>query len=134
VNPVGAARLHVTGKADFVEQVVDQMGHLDRELEAVVRRIEIEQHEVRAMRLVDPRVPGVHVDAVHLHHPQHALGRVDEWKIHEPRAAFTRMGRELPRLDPRRHAPRRLFLEEDLAPDAVWVALHRERPVPQVRH
>ena len=37
-------------------------------------------------------------------------------------------------LDPVRHVRRRVLLEEELALPAVGVALHRERPVAQVRH
>ena len=104
VDPVGAARLHVARQADLVEQLADQVRHVDRLLEAVrlVRRVEVEEHEVRPVRLVDARVPRVHVDAVVLHHEEHGLRRVDEREVDEARLAFTpaRMRRELSRRDP----------------------------------
>src|SRR5262249_40719398 len=40
---------------------------------------------------------------------------------------------ELPRLDPLRHSLRRLLLEERAALEPLAPALHRERPVAQVR-
>src|SRR5262249_7483204 len=46
---------------------------------------------------------------------------------------LARPGSKLARRDPVRQVLRRLLLEEDLARDAVRIALHRERPVPQVR-
>src|SRR5215208_269518 len=59
----------------------------DREREAAVGWVEVEEHEVRAVRLVDARVPSIHVDAVHLHHPEDRLRRVDEREVDEPRLA-----------------------------------------------
>ena len=81
---------------------MDQVRDLDRKLEAAVGRIEIEEDEVGTVRLVDARVPRVHVDAVVLHHEQHCFGRVDERKVDEARAALARMRPELARGDPGR--------------------------------
>src|SRR5512133_4257551 len=53
VDAVGAARLHVAGQADLVEQLAYEARDLDRELEAAVRRVEDEEDEIRAVRLVD---------------------------------------------------------------------------------
>src|SRR5205085_5172090 len=64
VDPVRAARLHVARQPELVEQLADQVRNLDRELEAAVRGIEVEEDEVRPVRLVDARIPRVHVDAV----------------------------------------------------------------------
>ena len=107
----------------------------ERERTLLLRRIEIEEHEVRPVRLVDARVPRVHVDAVHLHHPEQRLARVDEREVDEPRLALAaaRPRAELARLDPRRDPLRRLLLEERAARQPFAPALHRERAVSQVR-
>ena len=76
VDSVGAARLHVAGQLELVEKLANQVSDLDRELEAIVGRIEVEEDEVRPVRLVDARVPRVHVDAVVLHHEEHRFGRI----------------------------------------------------------
>ena len=52
----------------------------DGEGEAAVRRVEVEEDEVRPVGPVDARVPGVHVDAVHLHHPEQRLGALTSGK------------------------------------------------------
>src|SRR4029078_2002963 len=93
----------------------------DSEREAAIRRVQVEQNEVRTIRLVDARVPGVHVDAVHLHHPEPPLGRGDERGVGETRSAPTGIRAELPCPDPRGHALRRLLLEVRLPVDAVGV-------------
>src|SRR5262249_42551038 len=98
--------------------------------EAAVRRVEVEEDEVGTVWLVDARVPGVHVDAGVLHHEEHRLGRAHEREVDETRAPLARVWRELTRRDPALGGVSRLLLEEDLAVDAVRVALHRERPVP----
>ena len=115
VDAVGAARLHVARQLELVEQLADEVRHLDRELEAVVGRVEVEEHEVRPVRLVDARVPRVHVDAVVLHHEQHRFRRIDEREVDEPRLALPRPRAELARRDPARQVLRRLLLEERLA-------------------
>src|SRR4051794_6248624 len=103
--------------------------------EAVVGRVEVEEHEVRPVGLVDARVPRVHVDAVHLHHPEERVARVDEREVDEPRLSFAapRPCAELTRRDPVRHPLGRLLLEERAAREPFAPALHRERPVLQVR-
>ena len=133
VDPVGAARLHVGVELEPLELLADQVRDADREREAVVRRVEVEEHEVGTVGLVDARVPGVHVDAVHLHHPEHGLGRVDEREVDEPRLALARVGAEGACRDPGGHPLRRLLLEVRLAAHAVRRALHRERAVAEVR-
>ena len=135
VNPVGAARLDVGLELEPIELLADQVGDADREREAAVWRVEVEEHEVRAVRLVDARVPGVHVDAVHLHHPEHRLRRVDEREVDQPRLALAaaRIGAVGARRDPGGHPLRRLLLEVDVPGHSVGRALHRERPVAQVR-
>ena len=138
VDAVGAARLHVRAQLEAVERFTNEVGDANRLHEAVprLRRVEVEDDIVRAVRLVDARVPGVHVDAVHLHHPHGRRGLVHEREVDEPRLAFAfaRPGPELPRREPVRLALRRLLVEVRLAADAVRVALERERPVLQVRH
>src|SRR5580765_6136718 len=129
VDAVGAARLDVARQLELVEQLPDEVRHLDRELETVVGRVEVEEHEVRPVRLVDARVPRVHVDAVVLHHEQHCFRRIDEREIDEPRLALPRPRAELARRDPARQMLRRLLLEERLAVDPVGIALHRERTI-----
>src|SRR6185369_4641422 len=96
---------------------------------ARLRRVEVEQHEVGTVRLVDARVPGVHVDAVHLHHPDGRRRLVHECEVDEPRATFARVRAELPGGDPGRLALRRLLGEVRLAADAVRLALELEGPV-----
>ena len=100
VDPVRAARLHVPGELELVQQFADEVCDLDREREAVVGRIEIEQDEVGTVRLGDARVPRVHVDAVVLHHEQHRFRGVHERKVDEPRASLARVCPKLPRRDP----------------------------------
>ena len=122
----------------LVERFTNEVGDANRLDEAVprLRRVEVEDDVVRPVRLVDARVPGVHVDAVHLHHPDERRRLVHEREVDEPRLAFAfaRPGPELPRREPVRLALRRLLVEVRLAPDAVRVALERERPVLEVRH
>jgi len=131
--PVGAARLDTGLKLEPLELLADQVSDADREREAAVGRVEIEEHEVRALRLVDAGVPSVHVDAVHLHHPEHRLRRVDEREVDEPRLTFTRVGAVGARRDPGGHPLQRLLLEVRLPGHPVGRALHRERPVAEVR-
>src|SRR6476660_8697539 len=100
---------------------------------ARLRRIEVEDDVVRAVGLVHPRVPRVHVDAVHLHHPHECRGLVDEREVDESRLARAWPGPKLPRRDPRGLALRRLLVEVRLAVDAVWIALQGDGPVAQVR-
>ena len=54
VDPVRAARLHVSREREVVEQLADQMRDLDRHREAAVGRVEVEEDEVGPVRLVDP--------------------------------------------------------------------------------
>src|SRR5215213_8879105 len=108
--------------------------NVERRVIGTSRWIEVEDDVVRTRRLVDARVPGVHVDAVLLHHPEERVARVDECEVDEPRAALARTRRELPRRDPLRDASRRLLLEVGLLGYPMRVALHRERPTLQVRH
>ena len=135
VDAVGAARLHVARQLELVEQLADQVRDLDRQLEAVVRRVEVEEDEVRTVGLVDARVPRVHVDAVVLHHEQHGFGSSS--RVRSRRAASrlrvatcgtaasgsSSAGASAP-ASGRTTSPR----------DPVRLALHRERPVAQVRH
>ena len=101
----------------------------------LVRRVEVEEDEVGPVGLVDPRVPRVHVDAVHLHHPEERVARVDEREVDEtrarPRAATSGTAASgSSAASPSAPASgRTLPPGEPLAP-----ALHRERPVAQVRH
>ena len=133
VNPLGAARLHVRPQLELVQRLAHEVSRLDAQLELAVRRVEVEEDEVGTRRLVDARVPRVHVDAVLLHHPEDRLARVEEREVDEPRPSLAWLRLELPRRDPVGHAPRRLLLEERLAVDAVGPPLHRERPVAEVR-
>ena len=86
VNAVGAARLDVRAKLEPLERLADEVRNANGLYEPVarLRRVEVEEDEVRAVRLVHPRVPGVHVDAVHLHHPDERGGLVDEREVDEP--------------------------------------------------
>src|SRR2546430_14826377 len=47
MDAVRAARLHVTRQGELLEQLVNQQGDLDRELEAAIRRIEAGEDEAR---------------------------------------------------------------------------------------
>ena len=109
---------------------LDRLGEAD-----VGRRVEVEEHPVGPRRLVDPRVPGVHVDAAHVHHPEQRELVVHEREVDHPalRRLVARRGLERPRRDPVGHVLRRVLLEEELALPPVRIALHRERPVAQVR-
>ncbi len=51
MNPVRAARLDVGLEIEPLELLADQASDADREREAAVGRVEVEEHEVRAMRL-----------------------------------------------------------------------------------
>ena len=71
MHAVGAARLRERDEAERVERRLHDQRRLHRLREAdVVRRIEVEEHEVGPVRPVDARVPRVHVDAAHVHHPE----------------------------------------------------------------
>ena len=75
-----------------LERFADEVRDADRLHEAVPRlgRVEVEDDVVGPVGLVDARVPGVHVDAVHLHHPDERGGLVDEREVDEPRLALAR--------------------------------------------
>jgi hypothetical protein len=133
VDAVRAARLHVPADAELVEELVDEVGNAHAQTELPVRRVEVEEHEVGSLGLVDPRVPGVHVDAVHLHHPEERELVVHEREVDEPRLALSRPGAEPLRRDPVRLALGRVLLEEEAARGPLPEPLHRERPVLQVR-
>jgi hypothetical protein len=133
VDPVGATRLHVRPQLELLERVTHEVSDADGEGEAAVRGIKVKEDEVGPVRPVHARIPRVHVDAVHLHHPEERIARVDEREIDEPGAAVARVRAELTCPDPRRHPLRRLLLEEALARDPFAVALHRERTVAEVR-
>src|SRR5207244_182060 len=117
------------------ERLADELRDADglRERVPRLRRVEVEDDVVGPLRLVYPRVPGVHVDAVHLHHPDERGGLVDEGEVHEPRLPLARPGAKAPRGDPRRLSLRGLLVEIRLAANAIGIALERERPVAQVR-
>ena len=63
-------------EVELLERGADQVRDPHRQREAVRRvgRVEVEEDEVGPVGLVDARVPGVHVDAVHLHHPEERVG------------------------------------------------------------
>ena len=80
--PVGAARLREALEAERVEHLLDEQRDLDRLGEPDVGgRVEVEEHEVGPVGLVDPRVPRVQVDAAHVHHPEQRELVVDERRV-----------------------------------------------------
>ena len=83
----------------------------------VRRRVEVEEDEVRPLRLVDPRVPGVHVDAAHVRHPEQRELVVHERDVDHPllRATRATSSHERRRVGSTRHVLRRVLLEEELA-------------------
>ncbi len=134
VDPVRTAGLHVGGQLELLERRPHEVRDAYREREPVapVGRVEVEEGEVRALGPVDPGVPRVHVDAVHLHHPEQRQLVVDQRKVDEPRAALPRPGAKPARLDPGRHSLRRLLLEERPSRCALAPALHREGPASEM--
>ena len=79
MDPVGAARLREALELERVEHLLDEQRDLHGLAEAhVLGRIEVEENEVGAVGLVDARVPHVHVDAAHVHHPEQRELVVDE--------------------------------------------------------
>ena len=58
----------------------------------VGRRVEVEEDEVGAVGLVDPRVPRVHVDAAHVHHPEERVLVVHDRRL-DPLLARRRVTR-----------------------------------------
>ena len=102
----------------------------------VGRRVEVEEDEVRPLGPVDPRVPRVHVDAAHVHHPEQRELVVDE------RDAIVRCCAAPSRVDTRSGTvgiqsgmcDGASFWKNALPAIAVGVAAHRERPVAEVRH
>ncbi len=134
VDPAGAARLRHGLELQDVERLLHERRDLDHLLEAgPLGRVEVEHHPVGPLGAVGARCPGVHVDAAHVHHPEEGELVVDEGVVDDPLLALTGRRRERCRLDPVRDVGRRLLLEEALALPAVRVALHRERPLAQVR-
>ena len=125
-------------ETELVERLVHVVRDADAERERAVLlgRVEVEEHEVGPVGLVDPRVPRVHVDAVHLHHPQQRLARVDQREVDEPRLALAtaRPRPELARLRSSRACPSAPASGRTRRPKPLAPALHRERPVAQVRH
>ena len=81
-------------EVERLELVADEMrdAHAERERVRLLRRVEVEEHEVRPLGLVDARVPRVHVDAVHLHHPEERLAAVHEREVDEPGRALPPRG------------------------------------------
>src|ERR671934_2721893 len=63
VNAVGAARLHERRELELLERLADQVSDPDglREAVACVRRVEIEEEEVRPVRLVATPVPTIYL-------------------------------------------------------------------------
>src|SRR5580765_3367456 len=136
VDPIRAARLHPRREPELVERLVQVVRDADAERERVVLFgwVEVEQDEIGTVGLVDARVPRVHVDAVHLHHPEQRLAAVDEREVDEARLALVLSlasgpGAELARRDPVRDPLRRLLLEERAALETLAPPLHRERAV-----
>ena len=136
VHPLGARRLRERDEPERVEGLLDEQRNLHRLGEADVgRRVEVEEDEVGPVGLVDARIPDVHVDARHVHHPEQRVLVADD-RGGYPLAATRRLARRHVRAearDPVRHVRGRGLLEERLAGDAVGVAAHRERPIAQVR-
>ena len=70
-------------QAQRVEELPQDERDLDRlRPRHLGRRIEVEEDEVRPVRAIDTRVPGVHVDAAHVHHPEQRELVVDDRKAH----------------------------------------------------
>ena len=136
MHSLGTRRLRKPDEPERIERLLDEQRDLHRLLETDVgRRIEIEEHEVGTVRLVDARVPRVHVDATHVHHPEQAQLVVHEREVH-PLLLARRLARRdegAVGRDPVRHVRRRVFLEEPPGLDPVGPAHHRERAVLQVR-
>jgi hypothetical protein len=63
---VGPARLDVGLQLEPPEFFADQVCDADRKREAALGQLELEEDKVRTVRLLDARVPDVHVDVVHL--------------------------------------------------------------------
>ena len=83
VDAVRAARLRKRDKPQRVEGLLEQQRDLDRLGKAGVScGIEVEEHEIGAGRLVDARIPRVHVDAAHVDHPQQRRLVIDEREVH----------------------------------------------------
>ena len=92
-------------------------------------RIQIEVEEVRAVRVVAARVPGIEVDAAEIDHPEQGREIVDHREVDDASRAVLDRARP----EPVRTGRRRALHEEELALRAVRIALHDHRPVPDVR-
>ena len=83
MHPFCARRLRKPDEAEGIERLLHEQRDLHRLGEVHVGgRIEVEENEVRSVRLVDARVPGIHVDAPHVHHPKQRQLVVDEREVH----------------------------------------------------
>ena len=98
VNPVGAARLRERRRARARRARPSRAAppRPSRRSRRLGRRVEVEEDEVRPVGPVDARVPRVHVDAAHVHHPEQREPRRSRaaHSIHFRFAALSR-GRDL---------------------------------------
>ena len=86
VNPVGAARLDVGLELEPLSS--SRIRWATRIASAKPPSGGSRSKSTKSGRCgLSTRVPSVHVDAVHLHHPEHRLRRVDEREVDEPRPA-----------------------------------------------
>ena len=85
VKALAARRLRERLERERVEQLLEDQRDLDRlRPRHLGRRVEIEEDEVRPVGLVDARVPRVHVDAAHVHHPEQRRARRRPAEIDPP--------------------------------------------------
>ena len=131
VEALAARRLRERHELERVEQLLRIERHLDRLRPGHLgRRVEIEEDEVGTVGPIDARIPRVHVDAAHVHHPEQRQLVVDDREVDH---FFVRACRvETCARKVWIHSGMcvgRVLLEERLAVGAVGVAAHRERPV-----
>src|SRR2546429_111031 len=118
-----AGGLRICRQLEVVEHLLDdERDHQDVLPLIVRRRVEVDQHVVRALDVVHPRVPGVQLDAAEVDHPgkrrrvvdHREDGGVPAGEADELLPDIVGVGR---------HA----FLVEEVALDPVGVALHVKR-------
>jgi hypothetical protein len=131
LEPLRPARLDPAFQAEALEQIADP----DRHLRAIGRvgrlaGIEIEQDLRRAAHLLPLGQERMQLEIGQVPDPRQAREIVHDQVVDPRRVAAAG---HLRGLDPRRPVFRRALLVEELRVHAVGVALHRQRPVFQVR-
>src|SRR5207248_2093215 len=99
---------------------------LDDAIELAALRIQIDQHEIRAIERTHAAHPGILIDAAEIRQIEERRAIFGQ---HKARGGFLVVGVNRLDADPRGDAVVRVLLEEKVSGDAVWVSLERKGAV-----